>query len=224
MIPIHACDDWLSCRLDDLDAVHAASAAVRGESVWQEVVSGLDNIAVKFDPALISPQEATNLLRKHLRSRKIASDMQTTPITIPVCYDADLAPDRDWIAEKMGLSPTALIEWHSGLQFRVTMLGFMPGFAYLICRENILNIGRLPNPRQKVSAGSIGFIGDQSCIYSFDSPGGWPIIGRTPFRLFEPERSKPALLSVNQSVAFRTITRDEFDNLTEDINIKEKDA
>ena len=222
IIPVHACDDWLSCHLDDLDTVHAASAALREQSVWQEVVSGLDSIAVQFDPARLTPHEAINLFHQHLQQRENTGAMPKAPITIPVCYDADLAPDRDWIAQKLALSSAALIEWHAGLQFTVTMLGFMPGFSYLMCREDIPDIGRLPKPRQKVDAGSIGLIGDQSCIYSFDSPGGWPIIGRTPIRLFDPSRAKPALLSANQSITFRAINKKEFDALAKENDAKEK--
>lgn len=208
---IHACDDWLSCQLDDLDAVHAVSTSIQGQEMWQEVVSGLDSIAVQFDPARITPNEAIHLLREQLLKPKTAALTQTAPITIPVCYDEGFAPDRDWIAQKMGLSAEALTEWHSNLQFTVTMLGFMPGFAYLQCRENIADIGRLQKPRQKVDAGSIGLIGGQSCIYSFSSPGGWPIIGRTPFRLFDPDKVKPAMLSANQLVSFQPISKVEFD-------------
>lgn len=210
---IHICDDWLSCKLDDLGAVHAASGAIRGQIMWQEIVAGLDSIAVQFDPALLTPNEAAELFHRQLQQPESAEAMQMAPVTIPVCYDADLAPDRDWIAGKLGLSVAALVEWHSGLQFTVTMLGFMPGFAYLQCREDVPDIGRLQKPRQKVDAGSIGLIGDQSCIYSFSSPGGWPIIGRTPYRLFDPRAASPALLSANQSVSFRPIGRAEFDAL-----------
>lgn len=211
---IHACDDWLSCQLGDLDAVHAAGDSIQGQEMWQEVVSGLNSIAVQFDPARITPNEAIDLLREQLLKPKIAAVTQTAPITIPICYDECFAPDRDWIAQKMGLSAEALMEWHSNLQFTVTMLGFMPGFAYLQCCENISDIGRLPKPRQKVAAGSIGLIGDQSCIYSFSSPGGWPIIGRTPFRLFDSDKVKPTMLSANQLVSFQPISKAEFDAIT----------
>lgn len=210
---IHACDDWLSYQLKDLDTVHAASTGIRGEKIWQEVVAGLDSIAVQFDPARITSDEAIDLFREQLQETQTAAVTQTAPIIIPVCYDEEFAPDRDWIAQKMGLSAEALMEWHSSLQFTVTMLGFMPGFAYLQCGEDITDIGRLPKPRQKVPAGSIGIIGDQSCIYSFSSPGGWPIIGCTPFTLFDPNKRQPALLSANQLVSFQLISRAKFDTI-----------
>ncbi len=215
-LAIHVCDDWLSCQLSDLDAVHDARAAISGQHIWQEVVAGLDSIAVQFDPAQITPDKAENALREQLLKPRTKMVMPPEPITIPVCYDAELAPDRDWIAERLGLSTEALIDWHSNLRFTVAMLGFMPGFAYLQCPEDVPDIGRLSKPRQNVKAGSIGLIGDQSCIYSFSSPGGWPIIGRTPVRLFDPEKLEPALLSANQLVSFQAISRAEFDATAEE--------
>lgn len=216
MLAIHACDDWLSCQLSDLDAVHTAKAAISGQDIWQEVVAGLDSIAVQFDPAEITPEAAENMFRQQLLNPQNPAIAQPEPISIPVCYDAELAPDRDWIAERLGLSTEALMEWHSNLKFTVTMLGFMPGFAYLQCPEDVPDIGRLSKPRQIVAAGSIGFIGDQSCIYSFSSPGGWPIIGRTPVILFHPKRPQPALLSASQLVSFQAISRAEFDAIAKE--------
>lgn len=184
--------------------------------MWQEVVPGLDSIAVQFDPARITPSQAIDLFQQQLQQPRTVKAAHIAPITIPVCYDEAFAPDRDWIAQKMGLTVEALLQWHGSQQFTVTMLGFMPGFAYLQCFGDIAEIGRLPKPRQKVAAGSIGIIGDQSCIYSYDSPGGWPIIGQTPRKTFDPDQDQPALLSANQLVSFEPISRAEFDAISKD--------
>src|SRR5690606_36753717 len=129
-IKIHACDDWLSCQLDDLSDIHAASTAIRGQMMWQEVVSGLDSLAVQFDPARLTPRDAVEIFQRQLQEVTDHEPRQPAPVTSPVWYDAESAPDREWIAEKLGLSTAALIKWHSCLRFNVTMLGFMPGFAY----------------------------------------------------------------------------------------------
>jgi len=94
------------------------------------------------------------------------------------------------------------------------MLGFMPGFAYLICENYVPDIGRLAQPRQKVPAGSVGVIGNQTCLYSFDSPGGWPIIGRIPIKLFDPASDRPALLTAGQPVSFTPIDRKLFEDIS----------
>ncbi len=191
--------------------------------MWREIVPGLESVAVQFDPGQITPDKASVLLREQLQQPLAAAVPQIEPITVPVCYDKIFAPDQEWIAEKLGMSPATLIAWHNNLSFTVTMLGFMPGFAYLRCQEEIAKIGRLPKPRQKLEAGSIGIIGNQSCIYSFSSPGGWPIIGRTPVSMFRPENTRPALLSANQVVSFRSIDIAEFEKIAEEQYSRELD-
>ncbi len=209
---IHACDDWISITLPNWEAVLAAQIAFSTDSRWIEIVPGLDSIAVQFDPALVSPDDAVNMVRYQLDpAAPLPKDFHNL-ITIPVCYDEELAPDLDYVAGKLEIAVETLPSWHASRPQRVAMLGFMPGFAYLESMESCPAIGRLENPRQLVKAGSIGIIGRQSCIYSFDSPGGWPIIGRTPVRLFDPSRNQPTLLSPGDSVRFEPISKDAFDN------------
>tara|TARA_R110000787_G_scaffold16887_1_gene53158 strand:- start:12423 stop:13094 length:672 start_codon:yes stop_codon:yes gene_type:complete len=215
---IHACDDWISITLPDWKAVLAAQIAFSTEGHWIEIVPGLDSIAVQFDPAVVSPDDAVNMVRYQLDRAAPVSEESHNSLTIPVCYDEQLAPDRDHVARKLEIAVEALPSWHASLLQRVAMLGFMPGFAYLESTESCPGIGRLENPRQLVKAGSIGIIGRQSCIYSFDSPGGWPIIGRTPIRLFDPSKNQPTLLSPGDSVRFEPISKDAFDNWPRETN------
>ncbi|MGB5483627.1 5-oxoprolinase subunit B family protein [Parasphingorhabdus sp.] len=207
---IHICDDWISIGLPDWESVIAAQSALSAHAHWSEIVPGIDSIAVQFDPALVAPEDAGKIALKHLTNlTRIAGNSGST-VTIPVCYDAEFAPDRDDIADRLGIAADTLPSWHISQVHRVAMLGFMPGFAYLESTKNTPAIGRLASPRQLVSAGSIGIIGRQSCIYSFDSPGGWPIIGRTPLRLFDPSKKQPALLSAGQDIRFESISKEAF--------------
>ncbi|QJB67899.1 5-oxoprolinase subunit B family protein [Parasphingorhabdus halotolerans] len=183
------------------------------QSNWLEIVPGLETLAVQFDPAQYSPSEAETLLRERLKTAEIEAMEPSNPITIPVCYDPEFGPDQKLISQAVGVKPQLLAKWHCSLEFTVTMLGFMPGFGYLRSSKPVPNIGRLPQPRQKVLAGSVGIIGEQSCIYSFDSPGGWPIIGRTPLAMFDPARDQPAMLSPQLPVRFTPIDRDDFNRL-----------
>lgn len=210
---IHICDDWISCEIANLDNIPAYCDNLRASEYWLEVVGGLTSLAVQFDPKLIDPSQAAVILKQQVeRPPEKQSDSQEV-IRIPACYDPAFAPDSHRVADLIGLSTAAIADWHNQLQFTVTMLGFMPGFAYLQCDEDIPEIGRLSQPRQTVPAGSIGIIGDQSCIYSFDSPGGWPIIGRTPASLFDPQNDPAALLSAGQKLEFFAITSNEFAKL-----------
>ena len=209
---MHICDDWISIKMPDREAILSARIAFSGSDHWTEIVPGLNSIAVQFDPARFSPGEAVIILRDQLNGIANASTHSTSIINIPVCYDEYLAPDREYAANKLGIKADALPAWHASRLQTVAMLGFMPGFAYLESAESCPVIGRLASPRQLVKAGSIGIIGQQSCIYSFDSPGGWPIIGRTPLRLFDPAKKQPALLSPGQMVRFEAISREAYEH------------
>ena len=210
--PIHICDDWIHIPLPDRDLIAAAQKILFASDHWTEIVPGLDSIAVQFDPALTLPADAADMVRNDLDHATPADTGSRTMMTIPVCYEGELAPDRAYVAEKLGIAEDALPAWHASRPQRVSMLGFTPGFAYLESTEPCPAVGRLTNPRQLVKAGSIGIIGQQSCIYSFDSPGGWPIIGRTPLHLFDAAKAQPALLSAGQTVSFQPISREAFEN------------
>lgn len=209
---IHICDDWISINLPDMDRILAARNILSADVHWTEIVLGIDSIAIQFDPALVSPTDAARMASDQISNLRQMAGMSPSTKVIPVCYDAALAPDREYVAKKLGITAETLPSWHTAQLQRVAMLGFMPGFAYLQSMDDCANIGRLASPRQLVAAGSIGLIGRQSCIYSFDSPGGWPIIGRTPLRLFDPAKDQPALLSAGDTVRFETISKEAFDH------------
>jgi inhibitor of KinA len=136
-----------------------------------------------------------------------------SPIEIPVCYDQKFAPDLDEVANHVGVSTEEIIEMHSGAAYRVSCLGFTPGFPYLSGLPARLATPRRAVPRKEVPTGSVGIGGNQTGIYPIKSPGGWNIIGRTPVRLFTPQKTPPALLCAGDRVRFRPISRDEFDDL-----------
>lgn len=213
---IHICDDWISLPIADPEQRARAITTLQQQDIWDEQVAGLDSIAVQFDPALHSVDDALAALRRGLKNKVDISLTPASAIEIPVCYHRDFAPDQAMVAHAMDLSADELPQWHQQLQFTVSMIGFMPGFAYLECVQPLTEIGRLNQPRQKVAAGSIGLIGTQSCIYSFESPGGWPIIGRTPSSLFDVNKAPPGLLSAGQKLSFVEIDREEFDHFERD--------
>lgn len=134
-------------------------------------------------------------------------------IEIPICYDQKFAVDLDEVSHHVGLTAEQIIEMHSNAEYRVSCLGFTPGFPYLSGLPAELATPRRPVPRKQVPAGSIGIGGNQTGIYPTTSPGGWNIIGRTPIRLFTPQKNPPALLCAGDIVRFRPISLHEFDEL-----------
>ncbi len=112
-------------------------------------------------------------------------------VEIPVCYGGHYGPDIETVAEKNGLSVEEVVRIHTAAEYPIYMMGFAPGFPYLGGLDERLHTPRLETPRSAVPAGSVGIAGSQTGIYPLTSPGGWRIIGRTPLRLFAPEKEDP---------------------------------
>jgi KipI family sensor histidine kinase inhibitor len=124
---------------------------------------------------------------------------------VPVCYENSFAPDLGEVANRTGLAPSEVVARHSGPSYHVYMLGFLPGFPYLGDLPRELALPRRANPRLRVPAGSVSIATTLTAIYPYESPGGWHLIGATPVRLFDPARSRPALLEPGDEVQFQPI-------------------
>jgi inhibitor of KinA len=123
-------------------------------------------------------------------------------VELPVCYGGEFGPDLGEVAGHCGLSEPEVIARHSGAEYRVYMLGFAPGFAYLGGLDPAIAAPRRQTPRLKVPAGSVGIAGLQTGIYPLETPGGWQIIGRSPQRLFRPGQEEPCLLKPGDRLRF----------------------
>lgn len=134
-------------------------------------------------------------------------------IEIPVCYHNSFALDIQRISDGNNIPVEELIQQHSSKNYRVFMLGFLPGFPYMGLVPSSISFPRLTNPRTIVETGSVGIAGEQTGIYPLQSPGGWNIIGRTPLQLFNSESSNPCLLNPGDTVQFVPISLEEFNHL-----------
>ena len=121
---------------------------------------------------------------------------------IPVVYDG---PDLEVVASRLDLTPQKVVELHSGSIYRVFLVGFVPGWAYLGPLPDELVLPRRPIPRTQVPAGSVAIAGQQTGIYPLDTPGGWHLIGRTSVRLFLPDSDPPSLFRAGDRVKFFAI-------------------
>jgi inhibitor of KinA len=212
---------------ETLDAVLRAfqqlqSAAIPGVI---ELAPAYTSVAVFFDPlvavkAANTPDKifdwlATNIRAAVTRVRKSGrtARSRSKAVEIPVCYDPEFAPDIDDVARRANISPDEVIHCHSAAEYHVACIGFVPGFPFLAGLPKNLATPRRSVPRTQIPVGSVGIGGAQTGIYPLRSPGGWNLIGRTPLRLFDPERNPPALLRAGERVRFRRITRDEFESL-----------
>jgi KipI family sensor histidine kinase inhibitor len=132
---------------------------------------------------------------------------------LPVCFDADFAPDLDDVAEARGLTREAAIDLLLGTSFQVYMIAFMPGFPYMGGLPQALEMPRLKSPRKAVPARSLAVAGSMCAVYPWESPGGWRLLGRTPIPLFSARDEAPSLLASGDRVNWRAVGRDEFTEL-----------
>lgn len=150
-------------------------------------------------------------VEQQLQNWTASGDIQGRALKIPVCYDLSLAPDLASLATRNGLDVAEIIHLHTSREYRVYMLGFLPGFPYMGEVDARIAAPRLASPRLSVPAGSVGIAGQQTGIYPLDSPGGWNIIGCTPLRMFDPENPDPVLLRPGDRVRFVEISKVEFE-------------
>jgi len=201
------------------------SAAIPGVI---ELAPAYTSVAVFFDPIALAKASGTpgalfDWLAKRVRELVAAGAGRGRPVRstrravrvveIPACYDPEFALDIERVAEHAQISTSEVVDLHSAAEYRVSCIGFTPGFPFLSGMPKKLAIPRRETPRKEIPAGSVGIGGAQTGIYPLRSPGGWNLIGRTPLKLFDPTKNPPALLQAGDRVRFRAITREEFDSL-----------
>jgi KipI family sensor histidine kinase inhibitor len=123
-------------------------------------------------------------------------------VELPVRYGGEFGPDLEGVADHCELTAADVVCLHTAPVYRVAMLGFAPGFAYLFGLDARLAAPRLATPRLKVEPGSVGIAGSQTGVYALSTPGGWRIIGRTMLALFDPRRDEPFMLNAGDRVKF----------------------
>ena len=149
--------------------------------------------------------------RRGRRGRTRKGDVHL--VEIPVCYDLEFAADLEDVARNAQISTKEVVDLHSAAEYRVSCIGFVPGFPFLTGLPKVLATPRRATPRKEIPPGSVGIGGAQTGIYPLRSPGGWNLIGHTPLKLFDPTQNPPALLRAGDRVRFRAISRTEFDLL-----------
>jgi len=135
-------------------------------------------------------------------------------ICIPVCYDPSLGLDIPWVSSHLNLSIEEIISLHTSVDYRVYMIGFIPGFPYMGTLPEQLEVPRKQTPSLKIPMGSVAIAGKQTGIYPAEVPGGWQVIGRTPLEMFDPFASPCSFLNAGDLVQFNPITLDAFNQFS----------
>jgi len=176
-----------------------------------ETVPTYRSLLIIYNPLILSIEE----LKERLGG--IEEGLQRTPfpepklVRIPVVYGGPYGSDLDDVARYHRITPEEVVRLHCSKPYLIYMIGFMPGFPYMGELPEELVTPRLKTPRLSVPAGSVAIAQRQTGIYSMESPGGWQILGRTPVRLFDPEKEPPTLLQMGDRVQFFQISEKEFE-------------
>jgi inhibitor of KinA len=196
-----------------------ALAILKRKVPWvRDVVPALGGVALHFDPDNPefpgNPLEAALALVTDSMKEALAAKVDAgREVELPVCYEPEFALDLAEVAKKAGLSPEEVVQRHAASEFRVLMMGFAPGHAYMGGLDEKLAVPRRASPRAIVPAGSVAIANEQTVVYPYAISGGWNVIGRTPVTMFDATRARPSLLWPGDRVRFRAISRDKFAEL-----------
>lgn len=191
-------------------AVYAALKMARVESL-RDMTPAYGTVLLSFDVVTLDANQAEQAVRRALVGAMEAG--QTSPprlVEIPVCYEGHCAPDIADLAKSHDMTSDQVAAMHSGAEYFVSFVGFVPGFAYLGGLPKQLEMPRLERPRVKVPAGSVGIAGEQTGVYPFATAGGWRLIGRTPLKVFDVSRDRPGLMDMGDRVRFVRIGLEQF--------------
>lgn len=178
-----------------------------------ETVPTYRSLMIHYDPEAI----LCGPMVERLKGLLVGLDQIQIPpsevLEIPVLYGGEEGPDLDFVASRNGKTPQEVIDIHTSAEYLIYMLGFTPGFTYLGGMSEEIATPRLKTPRVRIPGGSVGIAGSQTGVYPIDSPGGWQLIGRTPVRMYDPDREVPILPKAGQYIKFCAIDRAEYDRI-----------
>jgi KipI family sensor histidine kinase inhibitor len=180
-----------------------------------EIIPTYRSLLIVYDPLQTTPTRLKNTL---ISLEERLPGIEIPPpgtVEIPVCYGGEFGPDIEFVAESHEITIDEVIRLHTEPEYPIYMIGFTPGFPFLGGLPQALHTPRLETPRTLVPEGSVGIANNQTGIYPVASPGGWRLIGRTPVKLFAPERSNPFLYQAGDRIKFKVISPEDYDRIKE---------
>jgi inhibitor of KinA len=201
-------------------AQHIKASAI---TAIKDVIPAYTTVSVIYDARMVHDTFHTTSPSAYMYKRiqelvdtcQWQSPNEIRNITIPACFDTTFGPDLQHMCDTKKIAAPAIIEKFVAPVYRVYMIGFLPGFAYMGKIDDELAMPRKEKPHANIPAGSIGIAGQQTGIYPLSSPGGWNIIGRTPMKMFDMNAAEPCLLKAGDHVQFLPISKEEFDGLNQ---------
>ena len=191
------------------------------KSIKNKNIDGINNLTPSYNKLIISfDLKKTNYanVKKLIENLNVdvEENLKNSKIEIPVCIDESFALDIKRLEEKLKIGREKIYESFFDKEFFCYMTGFIAGMPFLGDLEKNMRTKRLETPRVKVPKGSIGLTEQFANIYTFESPGGWNIIGNTPVKIFNSlNEKKPNLINPGDVVRFKELTKDQFKNYNE---------
>lgn len=202
-------DDLFSVAVESPAHAQALAARLRKAGGWLDVVPGIDSVVARFDAVRVAADAARSVIEAALEKGVEPINHGNALFEIPVIYGGEYGPDLDELSAATGLTPDEIVRLHTASEYRVEMVGFTPGFAFIGGLDERLRVPRRKEPRQHVPAGSVGIADGRTGLYAMSSPGGWTLIGRTPCKLFDATAEQPFALEPGMRVRFRAIAGEE---------------
>ena len=181
----------------------------------KEMIPTYRSILFIYDPRRTNPDILCKLIQRVENTLEKIEIEPWKVVEIPVCYGKKFGPDMENVQKIHGLTTQQIILLHSTPEYLIYMVGFTPGFAFLGGLDEKLFTPRLATPRMRVPEGSVGIANNQTGMYPIASPGGWQLIGKTPLKLFAPDRANPFLYKAGDKIKFKPISEKEYDRLAQ---------
>jgi len=178
-----------------------------------EIIPTYRSLLLVYDPLITRPEKLVSTIEGIENTLEKAGAEPCKVVKIPVCYGGEFGPDIENVEKSANLCKEDVIRLHSEPEYLIYMVGFTPGFPFLGGLNEKLFTPRLKTPRMAVPEGSVGIANNQTGMYPIASPGGWQIIGRTPLKLFAPQRKDPFLYKAGDKIKFIPISRKEYTKL-----------
>jgi len=191
------------------------------KTIQKEGIHGINNLTPSYNKLIVSfdlKKTNFNELKKIIENLEVIDSkiLKSNKIEIPVCCDENFALDIERLKEKLKIDRDKIYENFFSKEFFCYMTGFIAGMPFLGDLDKNMRAKRLETPRVKVPKGSVGLTEQFANVYTFESPGGWNIIGNTPVNIFNSTKeANPNLINPGDNVTFKRITKDQYDNYNE---------
>jgi len=187
-------------------AIRIARAVEASRLPVTDVVVGYRSVMIYVDPLADAAAGVERRLHEIAADPPDGEAAASAAVEVPVCYDGPFGPDLQDIAAFAQCSIDEVIRRHLAVAYRVFVVGFVPGFAYMASVDPTIAAPRRSSPRLRVPAGSVAIAAGQTGIYPAETPGGWSLIGRCPIRPYDPDRAEPFLFHPGDTVRFTRIS------------------